>query len=169
MNGFKKVILVEDNPADVELTKLAFKNLSIETDLVHCSNGKELLSLLGKEHHLDEICYILLDLNMPVLNGIEVLKIFHKDKELRKLPVIVFTSSMQETDIQTCYALGANAYVLKPMSLSEFDATIKSISEFWGDVNVRASVRQKHDKKVPLPKGYPVKPEAVEWYDGMEV
>lgn len=161
MNGFKKVILVEDNPADVELTKLAFRNLSIETDLVHCSNGKELLSLLRKEHHLDEICYILLDLNMPVLNGIEVLKIFQKDTELRKLPVIVFTSSMQEADIQTCYALGANAYVLKPMSLSEFDATIKSISDFWGDVNVRASIRLKRGKKIAVPKGFLVKPKPV--------
>ncbi len=136
MSNRKKIILVEDNPDDVRLTKLALENLAIPADLVHCGNGEQLLYYL-KTEPLTNICYILLDLNMPKMNGFDVLKIFHDDEELRRLPIIVFTTSSSPKDIQTCYELGANAYVVKPLNFVDLENSLNAISGFWGDINVK--------------------------------
>lgn len=131
-----KILLVEDNLADVELTKIAFKNQKINTEIVHCEDGKVALDFL-KENSTDGLGYVLLDLNMPRLNGLELLKICKQDPMLRRLPVIVFTTSANHDDVQQCYESGANAYVLKPVDLEDFDRTIKAINSFWGDINIQ--------------------------------
>jgi len=106
----KKVILAEDNLADVELTKLAFQELDYPLEVVHVIDGQELLSYVQNVQNdtLQDIVLILLDLNMPRLGGVDVL----------------------------CYDFGANAYVCKPIDINDFNKTIRSIAQFWVDVNV---------------------------------
>ena len=136
MSTRKKIILVEDNLDDVRLTKLAFENLEIPAEFVHCINGEELLAFLSKES-LSDINYILLDLNMPKLNGFDVLDAFQRNENYKKLPVIVFTTSSNPSDIQKCYDMGANAYVVKPFDFLDLETSISAIANFWGEVNVR--------------------------------
>lgn len=138
MGNIKKVILAEDNQADAQLTKLAFQELGMPLEVVHVSDGQELLSFVQKGD-LDNITLILLDLNMPRLGGVEVLKAFYGDEEFKKLPVVVFSSSAHESDVTTCYNYGANAYVCKPIDINDFSKTIRSIAQFWGQVNVLPS------------------------------
>jgi two-component system, chemotaxis family, response regulator Rcp1 len=131
----KKVILVEDNQAEAELTRIVFRELSIPVEIVHCLNGEDFLQMLeGFEQQ--EICYVLLDLNMPRMNGYEVLEYISKDEKWKNLAVIVFSSSINSKDIDRCYEMGANAYVAKPLDLNEFDRTILSIHGFWCGMNM---------------------------------
>ena len=131
----KKIILAEDNIADVELTKLAFRELDLQLEIIHVFDGQQLIDLL-KVSPLEEIALILLDLNMPKLSGLDVLKIMYQDEELTKLPVVVFSSSSNETDVHTCYEFGANAYVNKPIDIIEFHKAISAIAHFWAEINV---------------------------------
>jgi two-component system, response regulator len=135
----KKIILVEDNLAEADLTKIVYKDLSISTEIVHCLNGEEFLKFLEVSSQ-DEICYVLLDLNMPRLNGYEVLKQLSADDKWKNLIVIIFSSSSNELDVSKCYELGAKAYVAKPLDLHELDRTILSIHGFWGDTNIKPSM-----------------------------
>lgn len=132
----KKIILVEDNMADVELAKLAFQSISNDLEIEHLLDGEELMEFLGNEVP-ENIVLILLDLNMPRMGGIEVLKRLNKDGELKKLPIIVFTSSNHQADIKKCYDLGANAYVNKPIDFSELEKTVETIVHFWLNINVK--------------------------------
>lgn len=138
MRTAKKIILVEDNMADVELTKLAFQKLDMPLEVVHVFDGYQLIDLL-KELNLEEIALILLDLNMPRLGGLEILKIMNKNPELCKLPVIIFSTSSNDEDVYACYENGANAYVSKPIDINEYHKTIRAIAHFWGDINVLPS------------------------------
>lgn len=135
-NKCSKVILVEDNKAEADLTKIIFKEQDIQVEILHCSNGEALIELLTKVSYKD-ICYILLDLNMPRINGFDILKTFAGHNEWCKLPVIVFTSSSSDADMKTCYEMGANAFVPKPLDLHGLDQTIKAIHRFWGEINIR--------------------------------
>lgn len=135
MKTAKKIILAEDNIADVELTRLAFKELNLDLDVHHVLDGQQLLAYL-KDQPLDEIALILLDLNMPRMGGLDVLKLMYKNEELTKLPVVVFTSSAHESDIHACYEYGANAYVSKPIDVNDFHTTIAAIANFWTEINV---------------------------------
>jgi DNA-binding response OmpR family regulator len=110
--------------------------MKFNAELLHCPDGASLFTFLRKIP-FDEVCYILLDLNMPKLNGKEILKALSADKNWCMVPVIVFSSSSYSPDIATCYELGANAYVVKPLDLPEFDRVIQAIHAFWGDVNLR--------------------------------
>ncbi len=135
MNSHKKIIIAEDNIADVELTKLAFEELELDIEVVHVFDGQQLMELL-KTFPLNEVSLILLDLNMPKMGGLDVLKQMYNDPELRKLPVIVFTSSVHESDVHACYEYGANAYVNKPIDINTFHTSIAAIASFWTEINV---------------------------------
>lgn len=135
MRRKKKIILVEDNQADIELVKMAFEELSTPIELLHFYNGQELMLYL-QVHPVEDIALILLDLNMPRMGGIEVLRAFQKQKYLSRIPVIVLSSSTRETDIETCYDLGANAYVNKPLDIDFFYKMIKNIVAFWLETNL---------------------------------
>ncbi len=138
MHVKKKIVLVEDNPADVLLAEIALQNLNCKNELVHFSNGKDFVSYIP-EANLDEISLVLLDLNMPLMNGWEVLKFLQTNTLFSKLPVVVFSCSSAEHDVSSCYALGANAFVRKPTDLDTFDEIMASIISFWGRTNIRAS------------------------------
>lgn len=132
----RKVILVEDNKAEAELTQIIYKEQSIPVEIIHCFNGEEFLDLLSNIEN-DEICYVLLDLNMPRLNGYEVLSFLSKDEKWRNLIVIIFSSSNNEKDVAKCYEMGAKAYVVKPIDLHELERTIHAIHGFWGETNMQ--------------------------------
>jgi CheY-like chemotaxis protein len=134
----RKVILVEDNLADVELVKISVRELENPVELVHVGDGQELLNFL-KTATLNDIAVILLDLNMPRVSGIDVLKFMSEDVNYRKVPVVMFTTSNSKTDIMKCYELGAKAFVCKPLDIFEFNSSIKSIVEFWTGINMLPS------------------------------
>ncbi len=131
----KRVILVEDNLADVELVRISIRELETPVELVHVGDGQELLNFL-KTAVLAEIAVIMLDLNMPRVSGIDVLRFMHEDSLLKKVPVVMFTTSNSKTDILKCYELGAKAFVCKPLDIFEFNQAIRSIVEFWTGINM---------------------------------
>ncbi len=134
-NEHKKIILVEDNIAEADLTKIVCRDLQIKSEILHFSDGEELLFQLPALP-LTQISYILLDLNMPRVNGYQVLEKLRVNPDWKKLPVIVFSSSTSENDVNTCYDLGANAYVTKPMDINKLSQVVQSIHSFWGQTNI---------------------------------
>lgn len=131
-----KAFLVEDNIAEATLTKYVYKSQAAHTELIHCESGEEFLKKIGQTP-LSEVAYILLDLNMPRISGLDVLKEVNKEEALRKIPIIILSSSASDNDISACYDLGANAYVTKPVLLEEFGQLISAIDAFWGQLNKR--------------------------------
>ncbi len=129
-----QVLLVEDNSGDVRLVTEALGELQdrMELNIVH--DGSEAIAFLRREGafaqapHMD---LVLLDLNLPRRDGREVLAEMKGDVNLRRTPVIVFSSSNAQADIAACYDLHANCYVIKPFGLEEFTGTVKSIASFW--------------------------------------
>ena len=134
----RKVILVEDNLADVELVKISVRELENPVELVHIGDGQELL-IYFKTAVLSEIALILLDLNMPRVSGIDVLQHMQQDPNLKRVPVVMFTTSNSKSDIIKCYELGAKAFVCKPLDIFEFNNSIRSIVEFWTGINMLPS------------------------------
>jgi len=133
----KRVVVAEDNLADQELIRLTFEAVDPEYQVVVCSDGEELLKYLQTSDPSD-FQFLLLDLNMPRVSGKEVLSRLNSEDRFRTLPVIVFSSSVNGSDIIHCYSQGANAYVRKPVDLNDYQTTIASITEFWGRTNVLA-------------------------------
>jgi len=127
-------LLVEDNEGDVLLTREAFKELTIVTRLSVVNSGSEALQFLKKEEQfagVDTPQLILLDINMPGLNGIEVLDYIKKDPQLRQIPVVMLTTSASVADIKSCYEKSANCFITKPLEYDKFVKVIKSIEAFW--------------------------------------
>ncbi|ACO44995.1 response regulator [Deinococcus deserti] len=128
------ILLVEDNPADILLTEEAFEEADFEHRLHVAKDGVEALAFLrheGAYAGAPRPDVILMDLNMPRMGGLEVLDILKEDEALRSIPVIVLTTSRAETDIWRSYNLHANAYIPKPVSVSEFVEVIRSFGNFW--------------------------------------
>src|SRR5918992_2845526 len=133
-NGSIQVLLVEDNPGDVRLTKEALKEGKLLNQLTVVGDGVEALSFLRKEgKYADAIKpeLILLDLNLPKKDGREVLAEIKADPNLRRIPVVVLTTSGAEQDILESYNLHANCYVKKPVDLDAFIDVVRSIDSFW--------------------------------------
>ncbi len=129
-----KILLVEDSRDDVELTMRAFKSNNITTEVVVASDGAAALEyLFGSEvRPASELpAIVLLDLNLPKLNGLEVLQRIRADERTRLLPVIILTSSTEERDMMEGYALGANSYVKKPVDFVEFTQAAKQLGLYW--------------------------------------
>ncbi|NET82562.1 MAG: response regulator [Moorea sp. SIO1F2] len=129
-----EILLVEDNHGDVDLTKATLKNSNIRNNLQTFSNGKEAMAFLRRESPYTKAPrpdVILLDLNLPVMDGREVLAQIKSDPKLSLIPVIILTSSDSDQDIITSYKLNANAYVTKPLELEQFVKVLKSIENFW--------------------------------------
>ncbi|WP_415382461.1 response regulator [Halosimplex sp. TS25] len=128
------ILLVEDNPGDVRLTREAFRDGHIRNALHVVTDGVEALDFLRQRgDHADapRPDVVLLDLNLPRKNGDEVLDEIRDDPELERLPVVVLTSSKAQEDVVESYELQANAYLTKPVDPSEFIETVQSIQEFW--------------------------------------
>jgi CheY-like chemotaxis protein len=129
-----EILLVEDNPGDVRLTREALKEGKIRNHLNVASDGVEAMRYLRREgEHADATRpdLILLDLNLPKMDGREVLQAVKADPSLRQIPVVVLTSSAAEQDIVRAYDLHANCYVSKPVDLDQFIHVVKSIEDFW--------------------------------------
>ncbi|WP_226481184.1 response regulator [Natrinema amylolyticum] len=132
-----QILLVEDNPGDVRLTKEAFKQGRIENDLHVVSDGTEALDFLSQRDPYADAPrpdLVLLDLNLPGKDGEEVLEELKDDPALRSIPVIVLTSSRAEEDIVKSYELHANAYLTKPVDPDEFIETVRAFEKFWFSV-----------------------------------
>ena len=129
-----EILLVEDSPADVRLTKEALKEEKLLIRLNVVSDGVEAMSYLRREGKYAEAVrpdLILLDLNLPRKDGREVLKEIKTDKELKIIPVVVLTISRAEEDVVRSYDLHANCYITKPIDLNQFSRVVKTIQEFW--------------------------------------
>ena len=128
------VLLVEDSPGDVRLTKEAFRDADPQIDLRVAVDGVEAMAYLRREGvHSDAARpdFILLDLNLPKMDGREVLSHIKEDDDLKTIPTVILTTSDAEADILTSYKLQANCYLSKPVQLEEFESLVKSINDFW--------------------------------------
>lgn len=128
------VLLVEDSPGDVRLTKEAFRDADPQIDLRVAVDGVEAMAYLRREGvHSDAVRpdFILLDLNLPKMDGREVLAHIKEDDDLKTIPTVILTTSDAEADILTSYKLQANCYLSKPVQLEEFESLVKSINDFW--------------------------------------
>ncbi len=129
-----EILLVEDNPDDVELTREAFKEGKVSNHLWVVEDGEEALAFLhrtGKFTAAPRPDLVLLDLNLPRRSGSEVLAEIKHDPDLKRIPVIILTTSSHERDILQCYELNANCYITKPMALAKFLSVIRILDEFW--------------------------------------
>jgi CheY-like chemotaxis protein len=128
------ILLVEDNPADVELARENLALCKIRNDLSVVGDGVAAMRFLRREGEFTDSPrpdLILLDLNLPAKDGREVLAELKADETLRRIPVVVLTSSDAEADVVRTYDLGANCYVQKPVDLAQFETIVKSIEDFW--------------------------------------
>ena len=139
------ILLVEDNPGDVRLTEEAFKEGKLQNKLSVVNDGEEAMAFLrreGKYSNAPRPDIILLDLNMPKKNGREVLAEIKEDPELKRIPVVILTTSKAEEDILKTYDLHANCYITKPVDLDQFITIVKYIKDFWlSIVRLPTSVR----------------------------
>jgi len=137
------VLLVEDDPGDIELTRASLEAAKIRLDLAVVTDGEAAMDYLYKRGEYEGVPtpqLVIMDLNLPRKNGREVLADMRADSELKKIPVVVLTTSDADEDIARSYANGANCYVTKPLGLKEFDKVVHSIGSFWFTV-VRLPLR----------------------------
>jgi len=136
----RHILLVEDDDNDAELTKNVLNQFGIINKIIRVSDGEEALDYFYRRNNFqgNEDPYpavVLLDLKMPRVNGIEVLQEIKSNDKLKTIPVIILTSSSEETDLKTCYQLGVNAYVVKPVDIEQFRNAIKELGIFWLLIN----------------------------------
>ncbi len=130
MRNSKPILLVEDDEVDTMTVQRAFKDLKVTNELVHRINGEEALKYLRAEDS-QMPCLVLLDLNMPKMNGVEFLKISKEDEKLKKLPVVVLTTSKEEHDIVESFELSVAGYIVKPVDYKRFVEAIRAIDLYW--------------------------------------
>jgi len=140
MAELKRILLVEDNPNDAELTLMGLGKHNLINEVVVASDGVEAIDYLYRQGKFasrpeGNPAIILLDLKLPKVDGIEVLRKIRSDEQLKLIPVVVLTSSREEHDIIECYKLGANAYIVKPVNYDEFMDVVKSLGSFWAILN----------------------------------
>ena len=151
MKILKKILLVEDKAKDAELTLAALEEHHIANEVVVVRDGVEAIDYLyrrgefaGRTPELPVV--VLLDIKMPRLNGLEVLRTIKADPQLKKLPVVMLSSSREEPDLAQAYELGVNAYVVKPVDFLQFADAVKQVGAFWALLNELPSIR------APLPE-----------------
>lgn len=135
-----RILLVEDDPKDVELTLTALDEYNLANEVVVARDGAEALDYLHYRGNFamrshENPAVLLLDLKLPKVDGLEVLKQIKSDGQLNMIPVVVLTSSREEKDMVTSYRLGVNAYVVKPVDFHEFVNAIKELGAFWAVIN----------------------------------
>ena len=140
MNELGRILLVEDDPKDLELTLDALAEYNLANEVVVARDGKEALDYLYcKEEFVDRSnenpAVMLLDLKLPKVDGLEVLERVKSDEDLKMIPVVVLTSSQEEKDMMKSYALGVNAYVVKPVDFHEFINAVRQLGVFWAVIN----------------------------------
>jgi CheY-like chemotaxis protein len=140
MSNLGRILIVEDDPRDVELTLTALEDYKLANEVVIARDGREALDYLYCQGLFstrpnENPAVILLDLKLPKIDGLEVLKQVKSDDRLKLIPVVVLTSSHEETDMMKSYKLGVNAYVVKPVDFHEFVNAVKELGVFWAIIN----------------------------------
>jgi len=140
MKQLKRILLVEDNQNDIEMTLEALSEYNLANEIVVTRDGAEALDYLYRRNNFKlrsegNPAVILLDLKMPKVDGFEVLKQVKEDKNLKNIPVVLLTSSKEEKDLVESYRLGSNAYVVKPVGFKDFVDAIKCLGAFWAVLN----------------------------------
>ena len=140
MTDLKRILLVEDNPNDVELTLAAFEEHRLANEVVVVRDGAEALDYLFRRGAFaDRLqgnpAVVLLDLKLPKVSGIQVLEAVRQEAAMRALPIVVLTSSREEPDLLRCYELGVNAYVVKPVDFHDFLKAVGNLGVFWALIN----------------------------------
>ncbi|HVN16707.1 MAG TPA: response regulator [Anaerolineales bacterium] len=134
------ILLVEDNPRDAELTIRTLKKHELANRLIHVEDGAEALDFIfsrGKfaEEGLQYPKVVFLDIKLPKVNGLEVLRALKNDQHTNTIPVVIITSSQEDPDLKTAYALGANSYVVKPVAFEDFQEIMRQLGYYWLLVN----------------------------------
>ena len=124
-----RILLVEDNPADAELTQIMLRRAKVANAVSHVETAEEAIARIDDEDTRPDL--VLLDLNLPGRPGTDVLEHVKTDPDLRRIPVVVLSSSQAASDIARSYDLAANAYVTKPIDLEQFGTVIRAIDDFW--------------------------------------
>jgi CheY-like chemotaxis protein len=137
----KKILIVDDSPKDVELAISALREKNLANEVIVAEDGEEALDYLYRrgrytDYEKGNPVMILLDIKMPKMNGIELLKHIKADPEFQYIPVIMVTSSREEKDLIESYKLGANSYVVKPVDIEKFIDAIKAVGQYWAVINV---------------------------------
>jgi CheY-like chemotaxis protein len=155
MAKVKRILLAEDNANDVELTLEALSHHNLANEVIVARDGQEALDYLYrrgafKMREEGNPAVVLLDLKMPKVDGMEVLRQVKADPDLRTVPVVVLTSSQEERDLVESYHLGVNAYVVKPVDFNEFVVAVKELGLFWSIINVtpRRNGAARNDNKI---------------------
>jgi CheY-like chemotaxis protein len=137
----KKILLVEDNPDDIELTLRAFRKNNIMNEIIIKRDGAEALDFFfGKDgaavnNHNDLPILTMLDLKLPKIDGLDVLKKIRSDKRTKLIPVVILTSSNEQSDLLSGYELGCNSYIRKPVDFNQFTDTVKQLGFYWLLIN----------------------------------
>ena len=137
----KPILLVEDNPHDLELTLIALERSQLANDVIVMRDGAEALDYLFRRgDHADRLpgnpAIMMLDLKLPKVDGLEVLKVVRDSAELRSIPIVMLTSSREGPDLQRAYELNVNAYVVKPVEFKAFVSAISDLGVFWAVLNL---------------------------------
>ena len=140
MNALKSILLAEDSPQDVEMTLAALGEHNLANEVVVVNDGAEALDYLYRRGKFQSRPagnpgVVLLDLKMPRVGGLEVLRAIKQDEALRIIPIVVLTSSREESDLVSSYRLGVNAYVVKPVAFEAFVKAVKELGVFWALLN----------------------------------
>lgn len=138
MNNLNRpILLVEDNPMDVDLTRRAFTRRRLANPIQIARDGKEAIDFVGRWEAGGQVpVVILLDLKLPKLDGLEVLRILKTHPKFQAIPVVVLTSSEEDSDIQLAYQLGANSYIVKPVDFEKFMDVAAHIDLYWNVINI---------------------------------
>ena len=140
MNSLRHILLVEDSSRDAEMTLDALSDYRLTNEVVHVHDGAEALDYLYRRGQYASVpnvhpAVVLLDLKMPRVDGLEVLRQMKGDPQLRMIPVVVMTSSREDKDLDASYQLGVNAYVVKPVKFDEFVNAVRQLGAFWAVLN----------------------------------
>ena len=127
------ILIVDDSPDDFEATKRAFNKANLRNEIQHCESGESALAYL-RSPTSERPGIILLDLNMPGLDGRKTLEIIKKTESLKKIPIVILTTSSDERDVKACYELGANTYIQKPVDFDGLIAAIRRLKEYWFEI-----------------------------------
>lgn len=138
--SLKNILLIDDDINDVTLIKSALKESHFSNEIIVAEDGEVGLDLLYRRgkfaNDTGELpIFILLDIKMPLMDGIEVLKIIRSDRQFDKIPVIMMTSSRDVRDLEECYRHGANSFVVKPVNITDFIRVVKEVGQYWGVIN----------------------------------
>ncbi|MDJ0728259.1 MAG: response regulator [Prochloraceae cyanobacterium] len=138
---YEPLLIVEDSDADFDILKHLMEEMVVQNSIYRCEDGDEVLDFIyqqGEYKNPDlapRPAVILLDLNLPGTDGREILDRLKQDRQFKEIPIVVFTTSANPQDIQFCYQKGANGYLIKPMTFSELEKTIRAFVDYWLEVN----------------------------------